>query len=254
MSQEFRSWSIIFYIIGLLLLNTSPGIGATDCVLRVGWDQWPPYISKKDGKFNGPEFTFLQQNADASGCKLKMIQAPWARALKMLETQRLDLLYGAGHSAERAQYAKFSIPYRQEHFDLVTLATKRTHSPSISLSQWIRATQHTHETVKIGIFRGDFYGKEIERILTDHKSHIDLIPVDHNEQLSRMLDAGRLHGYFIEHVIAQHQRQASTIPLTAYAIHEQPGDPLHYMFGRHISEKIISQFNQAIQSQQQSFY
>ena len=69
-----------------------------DCKLRVGWDDWPPYIVGSNGQFGGLEYDLLLSTANDAGCQLEMIQVPWVRALKMLNDGWLDLLYGAGYS------------------------------------------------------------------------------------------------------------------------------------------------------------
>jgi polar amino acid transport system substrate-binding protein len=107
---------------GLICLyaSTVPGLAKAECALRVGWDEWPPYFTYKDGNFHGLEYELLQSTAKATGCSIDLQQVPWARALEMLKSGTLDLLYGAGYSTERAAFAKYSVPYRDEQFVLVT--------------------------------------------------------------------------------------------------------------------------------------
>lgn len=237
--------------IGLVFLYASaaPGL-AKACELRVGWDEWPPYFTRTGGQFHGIEYDLLTSAAEMAGCKLVFWQIPWARALKMLEAGELDLLYGAGYSAERAEFAKFSIPYRQEHFVLVTTAKAGDEREAISLSDWIQSKRTPAAPRAIGVFRGDVYGEEIERILKANEENVTLIRFSENEQMIGMLKAGRLDGYIVEDGVAEMQLQKTTAPLHRYVIEEQTADPLHFMLSLHISEDIVERFNAAIRKRQ----
>jgi ABC-type amino acid transport substrate-binding protein len=248
-------------LVGLAVLCTCAMAGPAKaaCELRVGWDEWPPYITRGDGQFRGLEFDLLKSAAESAGCKLDFQQVPWARALRMLDARKLDLLYGAGYSAERAEFAKFSIPYRLERFVLVTMSESGEETGSISLNDWIRSAKAGGKPRVIGVFRGNVYGEQIDRILKDNEKNVSLVKLGQNEQMIGMLEHGRLDGYIVEDGVAQMQMQMqdSALPLQRNAIKEQPGDPLHYMFSFDVSDDVIRRFNDAIRkrkspSQQQS--
>ena len=231
--------------LGLAVLwawSASGSAAAADCRLRVGWDEWPPYISEQGGRLQGPEYELLTSTADAAGCKLEWLQIPWARALKMLAEGDLDLLYGAGYSDERAKFAKFSAPYRIERFVLMTRSTFGGDPDALSLAEWIDAGPKPRE---IGVFRGDVYGDNADRILKTAKNAI-LIELNDNDQLIGMLKAGRLDGYVIEDQVAALQLKDAVVPLHRYAIKEQAGDPLHYMFALQVGDDVVARFNAAI--------
>lgn len=246
-------------LVGFAVLCTCAveGPAKAACELRVGWDEWPPYITRGDGYFRGLEFNLLKSAAESAGCKLEFQQVPWARALRMLDARKLDLLYGAGYSAERAEFAKFSIPYRLEHFVLVTMSESGEETGSVSLNDWIRSAKAGDKPRVIGVFRGNVYGEQIDRILKDNEKNVSLVDLSQTEQMIGMLEHGRLDGYIVEDGVAQMQMQDSTLPLQRNAIKEQPGDPLHYMFSFDVADDVIRRFNDAIRkwkspNQQQS--
>jgi polar amino acid transport system substrate-binding protein len=223
-----------------------PGPAMADCELRVGWDEWPPYFTREEGRFQGLEYDLLEATSDRAGCKLDLVQVPWARALRMLAAGELDLLYGAGYSAERAAFAKFSIPYRQEQFVLVTRSKAGDGSGMLSLNDWIQSEGAGRAPRAIGVFRGDFYGERIERILRDNANNVTLVRLSRNEQMIGMLKAGRLDGYIVEEPVARMQLQKSTFPLHRHVIKEQVADSLHYMFSLGVPDDVVERFNDAI--------
>lgn len=242
---RFQSCRLLLVGLAFLYASAAPGL-AKACELRVGWDEWPPYFTRTGGQFHGIEYDLLTSAAETAGCKLVFWQIPWARALKMLEAGELDLLYGAGYSAERAEFAKFSIPYRQEHFVLVTRAKAGDERETISLSDWIQSKRTPAAPRAIGVFRGDVYGEKIERILKANEENVTLVRLNDNEQMVGMLEAGRLDGFIIEDGVAQMLLQETAVPLHRYVIKEQAADPLHLMFSLQIDEDIIERFNAAI--------
>ena len=161
----------------------------------------------------------------------------------------LDLLYGAGYSAERAEFAKFSISYREERFVLVTGPGARDKADSISLNDWIQPEGPGRHPRAIGVFRGNVYGEQIERILRNNEN-VALVELSENEQMIGMLEAGRLDGYIVEDYVAELQLQASASHLRRYVIKEQVADPLHYMFSLRVADDVVDRFNNAIRTQQ----
>jgi polar amino acid transport system substrate-binding protein len=240
------------WLAGFAFLCTiaAPGLARAACELRVGWDEWPPYFTYEKGQFRGLEHDLLTSTADAAGCKLDLWQIPWARALNMLAAGELDLLYGAGHSAERAAFAKFSISYRQEQFVLVTKSRGDSEARSVSLKEWIQSERAGNHPPAIGVFRGNVYGEQIENILRDNPQNVTVVELSDNDQMIGMLEAGRLDGYIVEDGVAQMQVQKSAFPMHRYVIKEQAADPLHYMFSLRVPDDVVQRFNSAIQSRQ----
>lgn len=246
MSRRFSSrWPLL---VGLVFLCAcaAPGL-ARACELRVGWDEWPPYFTYEKGQFRGLEHDLLKSTADTAGCKLDLWQIPWARALSMLAAGELDLLYGAGYSAERAEFAKFSVSYRQEQFVLVTGPQAGDKTESVSLRDWIQSERAGNHPPAIGVFRGNVYGEQIERILRNNEQAVTVVELSENDQMVGMLAAGRLDGYIVEDGVAQVQAQESGFPLHRYVIEEQTADPLHYMFSLRVPDDVVQRFNSAIQ-------
>jgi polar amino acid transport system substrate-binding protein len=227
-----------------------PGLAKAECALRVGWDDWPPYFTYKNGNFHGIEYELLKSTADTAGCSINLSQVPWARALEMLKAGTLDLLYGAGYSAERAAFAKYSLPYRDEQFVLVTKGASGSQNQSIFLKRWIESKNEKNFRHDLGVFRGNVYGQKIDPILKRNIKNVVLFDVNDNDQMVNMLHAGRLDGFIVEDSVAQMQIRAAAFPMQRFVIEEQKGDPLHYIFSLKTPDDVIHRFNAAILKRQ----
>jgi len=168
----------------------------------------------------------------------------------MLKSGTLDLLYGAGYSTERAAFAKYSIPYRDEQFVLVTKGASDSQNQSTSLKRWIESDNGKNSHHDLGVFRGNVYGQKIDRILKQHSKNVVLVDVNNNDQMVNMLRAGRLDGYIVEDGVAQMLIRAAEFPMRRFLIEEQKGDPLHYIFTLKTPDDVVQRFNAAILKRQ----
>lgn len=237
-------------VFALLWACALPAMANAACLLRVGWDEWPPYITYQDGRFQGLEYDLLKSTADAAGCELDMMQVPWVRAQKMLQVGQLDLLYGAGYSKERAQFARYSLAYRLERFVLVTKANAGEEARPVSLTSWVQSPRTGGSQRRLGVFRGTFYGQTIDHILKSNGKTVVLVVLNQNEQMIEMLRADRLDGYLIEDGVALMQAEGAGFPMRRFPIEEQAADPLHYMFSSGVPAGVIERFNTAIRQRQ----
>ncbi|WP_429119948.1 substrate-binding periplasmic protein [Aeromonas allosaccharophila] len=95
--------------IALLLLFAMP-VRATP-TLTVATDLWPPFrILQPDGRFYGLDMDILQQLESRSGIRFKVKRMPWGRALKQMQTGRVDLMIGLAYTSERAQFIDYLQP------------------------------------------------------------------------------------------------------------------------------------------------
>lgn len=251
--MRYRSSSYRLLLAGLAFICASALAEQArgECELRVGWDDWPPYIAFENDQFHGLEYDLLKATADAAGCSIDMIQVPWVRALQMLSDGSLDLLYGAGYSEERDEFAQYSLPYRLEQFVLVTMDEAYHQASSVSLHEWIQSVPAHGGRRHLGLFRGNFYGEKMERILDNNKDHLELVYLGSNEQMIEMLTRSRLDGFIIEDSVAQMLAQTSSQPITQLVIKEQVADPLHYIFSLGVPSEVVERFNAVIREQEQ---
>jgi len=75
---------------------------------------WLPYIVVTDEQVSGTDIELIRVVLKEVGTELQLLSMPESRALNDLATGKVDLLFGASYTDERATFAWFSDSYRQE--------------------------------------------------------------------------------------------------------------------------------------------
>lgn len=236
----------------MLLLSLPLTAPASDepCNLRVGWEEWYPLIHQQDGQLAGSEFELLNRLASQAGCTLEFVEVPWIRALQLLKQGRLDMLYGASHTAERETFAQFSQSYRLEQMVLVVHATESAQPDELSLSAWLAERNPDDQAKRFGLIRGFYYGDNLEPILRAPSRSGQRLEVRWDQQLQQMLQHRRIDGYLVEASVARAQAATGGLPVRLLRIREQPSEAMHLMFSLGTPAALVERFNQAIRAQQ----
>ncbi len=214
----------------------TPAINHADCTLRVGWENWHPYIYAEQGTMKGIEYQYLMALADAVDCRLSFVELPWIRALQELELGRIDVLYGASHTPERHRFAEFSIPYRYEEMVLVTHAR---HAKA-DFRHWAPAN-------RVGLIRGFQYPAVIEQVLSAIPApQKSLVSAD--DQLLMMIRADRIDGYLVERAVADWQLQQSRDALVIHSIAGADQEPMYMMLNKQLPAAVLTDLNFAIEA------
>lgn len=221
----------------LLILLTISG-SVFSCELKVGWEDWRPYIYKENGQIVGPEYRLIKQIAEKAQCNVVFIETPWARALKELKTGQLDLLYGASFTKERSEYAYFSNPYRYETFKLVVKA--KVKQPPISFEDWLVENK---QLVTISEF---YYGQSIDNLLHKHSHQINRLQVRHDDQLLGMLLLDRIEAYLIEEVVGLNHIKAANGALQLVELVDSKPEPMHLMLSKTLDPSMLERVNLAL--------
>lgn len=77
-------------------------------------DIWEPFRIKKDNGLRGIDIEIVTLLENELKIDIKIIQKPWARCLKDMESGTADFMLGLAYTPERAEYIKYlKIPYSQ---------------------------------------------------------------------------------------------------------------------------------------------
>ena len=237
-------------IIGLLVMALVVPVRSwadTPCVLKVGWEEWYPFIYKSEGKFAGSEYELLQRLASKAGCQLAFVEASWDNSLKMLAEGKLDMLYGASRTAEREAYASFSHAYRIEQIVLVVPADQLDMQPgqvSVSLKQWLDEANASGQPRRLGLVTAYFYGQDVEKEIRAPARQSQLVQLQFDQHLHRNLIKGLIDGYLVEAGVVQNQRGEA---VKWVSLREYKTEPLHLMFSKQVPQSIVDRFNLAIE-------
>lgn len=177
----------------------APSVAAA-CVKSLRWNEDPPYAMRlADGRVGGLQVELHRELLRRLGCRVELVEMPFARALTELQLGRLDLLPGAFDRPERREFAWFSQALIQVRnllyvrpVDLPRLQGKTL--PTLVAEGW-----------RIGVQVGVVYGPGFAELLKDPVAAAKLHPVPRRHSLWLMLERGRLDAVPADELSAAHE-------------------------------------------------
>lgn len=184
--------------------------------LRVVGSADPPFRIFSSGTPTGLYFDLMNEAARRLGWRLSYLEAPSARALKMMEQGEADLMLGPLHSPERERYLSYG----------------RTLLPPEDKAFYTRRGQPAIRTLadlkgrSIGVHRGKRYGA-----LFDTAPGLNRVELNDYRAALEMVARARLD------VAVLPERQGDLLVRSlALALHKQPlrlpGEPAHVVIAR----------------------
>lgn len=152
-------------------------------------DELPPFSFRdSQQKLTGYRVELIQQLFSRLGCELEILtDLPWKRSLMLLKEGEVDVLMNASKSAERAEFAWFSIPYEQEQLALFVKAGSKLP---------IKALQDiVSRGYNVGLIRGNHYGDSIHRLLFHPKINRNVVEAIDRQSLRQLLLRDRIQLY-----------------------------------------------------------
>lgn len=170
------------------MLWLATGAHAATCDLKLAPEQWPPYVYfTPQGAATGLDWELAQAILKEAGCTLTaQPELPTARRQRLFEQGQLDLLLAASDTAERRQYARFSVPYRYEVVGLFTRSSHRAQYLHLGSLDALARDQLPLLAPKVG-----WYGPAYARLQPALEASGKLSTFISFQQGIRMLDAGR---------------------------------------------------------------
>lgn len=130
---------------------------ALSCVLRVHVNDFPPYSYKVDDQWQGSRVVLSKRLANKLQCDVEFLELTWARALAMMQSGELDLMFNLTITEERQKFIWFTLPHHHERLVFATTLTEWQHTNSIkSLTQFPGI---------IAVTQGSFMGHEFMAML-----------------------------------------------------------------------------------------
>lgn len=173
-----------------LLACLTPVLVATEFV--IGWEDYPPYqLEDQDGRLTGLDVELLTAIAATNGDTLAWRKVPWKRHLQEVEQGTTHLAASASPTEERAAFARFSAPYREEMVGL--FVTAGANHPFSTVADLAAA-----KGFRLGVVRGYVYGDTFEALRSGGAIKARLHEGSEAGQLLEMLAAGRLDGVLID--------------------------------------------------------
>lgn len=161
--------------------------------LSAGWELWYPYqYHNNHSELVGLDidaFNAIMKRADLS---FSIAEIPWKTHLHFIKTGKVDLAMGASKTAERAEYAYFTEPYRQE---TVNLFVKKGHSDSIKMNS---LKDLINSDYILGVESGYYYGEEYAKLINQYDFKENIIEAIDLEQNVSLFLKGHLDGLLVD--------------------------------------------------------
>lgn len=143
--------------LALLLITISVTISSKD--IKLATDVWEPFRIKENSSLTGIDIEIIQLLEKELVSKILVIQKPWARCLKSMESGTVDMMIGLAYTEDRAKYIEYiDIAYYRVKPAFFQLKSKAKIENYRDLSD-----------KKIGYVNGSSYFKEFDNDLTLEK-------------------------------------------------------------------------------------
>lgn len=217
---------------------------AASCALKIGWEPYRPYqFAGSDDQPTGADIEIMRAIAETIECDAVFEEKPWARQLIELKHGMLDVVLSASRTAEREEYAWFSVPYRQAEMAIFVRQGTASQYPLSKLSDIADVN------FQLGVIYGYYYGKEFEE-LKNHPAfavHIDAA-ADYPTNIGKLLHE-RIDGLLVDDqtvMLAEAQALGVEDRIEQHPVHI-PGDDFHLMFSRlSVDLDIVARVNRVL--------
>jgi len=180
--------AVVLCLIALLAQSASA------CELNVRWNEDAPYTFFADDKVQGIDADTIDAVLSKLGCQSKYVEAPWARALLMLEQGKVDIVSGAFKTPEREKFAYFSkVPSDSNNLLFLRAADKETWRLE-------KLTELTTSSFKLGAQIDVHYGPDYETLIASPEFKDNLVFQSNRKSLWKMLSLGRIDGLIADEI------------------------------------------------------
>lgn len=163
-------------------------LGSHACELRVQVSDFPPYSYQMNGQWLGSLVVLSERLAQKLNCDLKLLEVPWARALLLLRSGDLDLMFNMTPTMERKEFLWFSRAHHMERLAFATILTE---------SNW-RQVKQVNQLKEfpgfIALTQGAYMGDEMAKLLTLPAFRRKLIEVAERRAKNELVIQGRAQG------------------------------------------------------------
>ncbi len=177
-----------------MLLAGTPA-SACEKTLRRNPDT-PHLVRLPNGERSGPHQAVLTEALTRMGCRVKVVDLPWARSLTDLKTGALDVLPGTRRTEEREAFAHFSSQARTSTNRLYLRAGEPRAEQLKQFDDLLRVP------LRLGTQNQVSYGAEFDRLKQhpDFARRVQTVAV--RDSLWRMLVLNRIDGVLADETMA----------------------------------------------------
>lgn len=211
------------------------------CEFEMGWMNYPPYQFEINKKIQGIDIEIVQAATKEAGCKLKLTQIPWTRALLYIKDGKLDAYAGASFTTERNIFAYFSEPVREESMVIYLNNKFKNKFKFNTLSEILE------KEIKIGITRGFFYGKEFEELKESKNFEKVFLTVNLDDQNFSKLRLGRIDGLITDKYVGYDYLKKNKMEKDHYQLAVVHDNNTHVLFSKvSVEPNTVETFNKGL--------
>ena len=146
-------------------------------------DTWRPYSYLTEGTLKGADIDIIKLIFSKAGfCPKFAIFPSSTRGIIELQSGRVDVLYAATYTKERAVYADFTLPYRNEVMALFNNSRQNTENRSLR--------QLLDNGLSVVVNPGSYYGDEVAELARKYTRQFVYVPKA--ERRIRMVVTGKV--------------------------------------------------------------
>ena len=231
----------------LLVVAFMPGMALAHCErsfqMAHSGDYVPYQYTGSDGSLIGLDVDLIAGIMSEMGCRFEVRKLPPKRAQLMLREGKLDLMAAASITAERHQYAHFSLPYRDEKIVMFARVEEAPGFQDLDL----KAAFDRNLIVAAGI--GGWYGPEYGALKDSEAARKSLVLNNSTRARIRQLVSGRVTLVLADLYVGYHHAGALEAREKIIELpHALNSDPVHFMLSRAtVTGAELDRFNAALQ-------
>jgi len=183
---------------------------------------WPPYVILKNNTLGGVEIDVLKAIFKSSPYCLNFSVLPSSlRPFEALKQGRVDLIFAASKTAELAEYAHFTLPYRVEKM----LLYKHASSPDVnSINALFK------KSLTVGVNRGSVFGNAFEQLRTQYANQVVL--TEESKKRFILLNKQRINFLIDDSLVAQYFTKQYSNIMPAALVEPININNVHFMLSK----------------------
>jgi polar amino acid transport system substrate-binding protein len=233
-------WLSGFLLFSLTAVATCPS------ELRMAYNNnWLPYVRLTDETVTGTDIELVRSLTDQLGIRLRLQQMSEQRALQQLQQGELDLLFAASYTKDRADYAYFSVPYREEN--ITAVLDKHLLAQFPDLNSKAGFYQLAAKRWSGAVNTAGYYGEEFEHF-KQNEGQNRLFHVTEELRRLQMVAQGRAQYSIVDPKVARYHisqhKELSELQLLPFVLHRSD---IHLMYSKKtVSVLCVRQLDQLL--------
>ena len=250
MNRLSRCFVRCLWLVSLVVAYWPPSGHADDSkTLKGGWSVFAPYSYVENVKgipeWRGLDVELLHEIAKQSGYAIDASAVEWADHVRGVERGEIDFAAYSTRTAEREEFATFSVPYRTETMVLIVPRGKSDSLPASTAAELVDIIRE--EKFRLGVGESTAYPSgEFRAFIADPAHSKQVVAIRVKDLLQELLD-GQIDGYLSDRIraAADIEEHGSSSDVEEHPV-KVDGD-LHLMFSKaSVPPNVVADFNRAI--------